>query len=766
MRKIAHIAKRLCFLAVLLWALAGILPSPQLYNRAGFSQAIFDRNRNLLRLTLSNDDKYRLWVSLREIPETLINATLTQEDRYFYYHYGVNPIALTRAAFSTFYGGHTMGASTITMQLARMSFGLNTKTISGKLLQIIRALQIERAYSKGAILEAYLNLAPYGGNIEGVGSASWVYFGKAVSQVSEIEGITLSVLPQSPSLRNPVRPFGIESLGQAQLRLAQRIQGEKLRPAELALGFNSKSALPNRAPHLTNRLVAKYSDLARVYSTLDLRLQSLIEKQSAQFVERNRRLGMENTDVLVVDSRSMEALGYLGSADFGSQEIFGQVDGVRGMRSPGSALKPFIYALALDQGLITPQSMLKDTSLSISSYNPENYDRDFLGPISATDALIRSRNIPAIQLANQLHAPSLYDFLKDSGLTLKSEDFYGLALALGGAELSMEDLVTLYAALANHGLLQPIRYVLDSPQTKAKSILSPESAYLTLQMLKQNPRPHEEVGQTQIIRTATPWKTGTSFGFRDAWAIGIVGPYVVGVWIGNFDGRPNPNFIGRDAAGPLFFSIADALSSEFGARELSPVSNLNIRPVKVCALTGALPGPSCPHLKQTLFIPGKSPIKTCNVHREILVDTRTGLRECERSSPYVRPEVFEFWPSDIEQVLRQAGIHTKLPPQFSAHCLAPSSKGAAPLISSPIRNVTYQSPLESWNKPNIPFSAVTDGDAQKLFWFVDNNFVGESRPGETFFWSGSTGEHLVGVTDDLGRSNHQELKVGVLGGNS
>jgi len=744
------------------WLALGLTPPPKLYNRPGFSQAVFDRDGNLLRLTLSNDDKFRLWSALSEMPQSLIQATLTKEDRYFYYHYGFNPYSILKAFVKTYLLGQKMGGSTLSMQLARLRFGLNTRTIGGKLEQILRAVQLERHYSKSEILEAYLNLAPYGGNIEGAPAASWVYFGKRVSRLSEPEALALAVIPQNPSARSPTTAQKRKNLEGAKQSLIQKASLEGALGSYQNLLFSSKAELPYKAQHLVDRLVKDYPFAPEIHSSIDARAQNLLERIAARFVDKNRRLGINNAEALLVDTRSMQVSGYLGSADFFNASINGQVDGIRAKRSPGSALKPFIYGLAIDQGLITPDSVLKDTSFSISGYNPENFDRDFIGPISATDALIRSRNIPAIQLANSLKNPSLYDFLKQAKVSnLRDEGFYGLALALGGAEVSLEELVRMYAALKNDGVLKPLQFTTETTQTWATSLLSPEASYLVLEMLRQNPAPHEDFDSNIEKIKGIPWKTGTSFGFRDAWAVGLVGPYALGVWIGNFDGTPNPNFVGRDAAGPLFFQIASALRNEMGALETPRLSPLNIKRVKLCALSGELPGAHCQHLKDGWFIPGVSPIKVCSVHREVLIDIQSGLRACEASAS-VTPRVFEFWPSDILKVFKAAGIYTKTAPAFDAKCVRRVARGSAPLIASPQASLTYSitdqlSASASQNK--IPFSAVTDGEAREVYWFVSNDFVGKSSSGETFFWPARPGNFTVIAVDDQGRNNSQKLKV-------
>lgn len=753
--------------AALAWLMPGFAPKPMLVNRGGFSQSVCDRNGRLLRLTLSSDEKYRLWVPRSEIPPAMIEATLLREDRWFRWHRGVNPLALARAFVATYVRrGRRVGESTITMQFARLRFEIDSRTLAGKLRQIARALELERDYSKDEILEAYLNLAPYGGNIEGVGAASLVYFGKEARHLSISEALTLAVIPQSPQARNPLSRSGGPALADARLRLARMwLRTHRVeRPADFISALNvtaaSRRRLPFRAPHLVERILESGASTGRITATIDPGVKDLLERQLRTFVERNCPLGILNGSVILVDYRTMEVAGYVGSANYFAESINGQVNGLRGRRSPGSAVKPFIYALAIDEGLIHPQTMLKDTALRISTYNPENFDRDFLGPIDATSALVRSRNVPAIEVANMLEPPRLYGFLKRAGIqNLRDESSYGLALALGGVEVSMEEMAALYAMLANGGVLKPLRITSDEPAPAAPiRLLSPEASYAVLEMLRTNPRPSNDFGFAEMpAAAAVPWKTGTSYGFRDAWALGIAGRYVLGVWIGNFDGTPNANFVGRETAGPLFFSIVDALRAREPMAEAIVHDPLNLKKVKVCALSGQLPGPYCDHLNDSWFIPGRSPIATCSIHRAVLIDTRTGLRACPGQNESTISRVVEFWPSDLLKLFRSAGLPRRTPPPMDPDCKQVARGGLAPVISSPSRGVTY-SPLGG-GQTEIPFAAVTEADSRTVYWFVDSDLVGTSRSGESFFWKARPGTFLVRAVDEQGRAVAAEITV-------
>jgi penicillin-binding protein 1C len=736
------------------WFVWWFLPKPPLIESISFSQCARDRNGKLLRITLSADQKFRIWTPLEQISPDLVDATLRYEDKYYAHHPGVNPIALARCALDLVRFRHVVaGGSTITMQLARLRFHLHTRTISGKLEQIVHALELERHYSKNQILEAYLNLAPYGRNIEGIGAASQIYFNKPASRLTRPEAIALSVIPQKPNSRALFADRDNHSVNLAQSswynRAGMDTNGEfSIRDFRPRIQAERKFL----APHFVQQMLETAHGRDQSITTLDLEKQQVIERRVADYVAANRNRGIENAAVLLIDTRTMDVLAQVGSADFHNADINGQVDGTRSPRSPGSTLKPFVYALALEQGLIHPLSVLADAPRSFGEYNPENFDREFLGPIRACDALARSRNVPAVELASRLAHPTLYEFLKTAGVPLpKPESFYGLALPLGGAEVSLQDLVRLYAVLANDGELRALRRSTNDPIPKGRRVLSPEAAFLTLEMLGNVPRP--EMNCADGAHSAPVyWKTGTSHGFRDAWSIAVFDHYVLGVWIGNFDGRANPAFIGRTAAGPLLFQIIDTMRATWPERTVQrePSAGANLKRVEFCALSGDLPNAFCTQRVAGWFIPGVSPIKTCDVHREVLVDVASGLRVAMDDGTHpVKREVYEFWPTEFLTIFEQAGIPRRVPPPFLPNNGSElvGRTGQKPLIVSP---GTKQIVLAS--AKTVPLRAKTESDVREIFWFAGKQFVGKARPNEVVEWKAAGGDYEITALDDQGRS--------------
>ncbi len=783
----------LCLITIFLLGLAwwNIPACPHPLEGVPFSQLVFDRHGNLLRLSLADDQIFRVRVALQDIPPHVIEATLRYEDKFYWQHPGVNPFSMLRAAVSMAFGGRRLGGSTITMQVVRLRDRLNTTSFTGKWHQIFRALQLERHYGKDTILEAYFNLAPYGGNIEGLGAATRIYFHKQVQKLTSAESTALAVVPQNPNKRRP-------SITNTTFHTARRL----LAPEAAPLRIFSIRELPFIAPHLTDELLNTQTNIHEIHTSLDTQQQTALSFQLQNFVFRHGAYGINNAAALLVHWPSMEVRALHGSADFHSQTISGQVDGTKALRSPGSTLKPFIYALALEQGLIHPRTLLIDTPQSFSGYDPENFDKTFRGPIHAAEALRTSRNVPAVHLAAQLHAPDLYDFLQQNGLTLpQTREHYGLALVLGGAETTMRQLAQLYAMLANGGVLKPLRPTLNTSSTAPilqthalpkkntdnmpttatsttlqaffRQSLSPEAAFITLAMLTDH-TVDKTVETIQGTRLPVRFKTGTSNGFRDAWTVGIIGPYVLVVWVGHFDNRSNPFFVGSELALPLFMDIIQHIVQQTPTTELlqaetslsTPKDHLNVVNVSTCTATGDIDTRLCKATTEDWFIPGTSPIRSSEVFRTIMVDTQTGLRLCFPKEGRTKQQVAEFWPGELARLFAHAGIPKPLPPSYEPECLdGRALPGKAPSIIQPKAGLTYfipKSNKEHQMTPshiNIPLFAESDADANSLYWFANNRFIGQSMPGKTLLWQAESGKYVLRVVDNLGRTTSRTINV-------
>lgn len=747
----------------LVLALFRTIPEPALSNHYPKSTAIYAKHGELLRLTLASDDQFRLWTPLKQIPTQLRTAALLYEDRCFYRHPGVNPMSLARAAWMNFTHGGRAGGSTITMQLARQLYRIDSRSYFGKLRQIALALWLELRYGKDEILEAYLNSVPYGGNIAGIGAASRIYFHKPSSELNLIESLTLAVIPQNPSRRVPTHNALPDALLTARQRLWQSwIEAfpEDRRYANdlaLPLPVYNRRELMIQAPHLTDLLLQRCAGAETIHSGVDLNVQKSLERSLQHYLAINRGKGIQNATVLLIDADAMQVRAMVGSADYRNARIDGQVNGTLAKRSPGSTLKPFVYALALDQGLVHPRTILADLPTAFGPYSPENFDGRFIGPVTVQDALIRSRNVPAIATAAKLSGPTFYQFLQRAGLArLQSEQHYGLSLALGGGEVTMEELAELYALLANQGMLRRLDYCRERSETRPLPLLSSAAAYITLDMLKHNPRPDSK----RPDQPDTAWKTGTSWGFRDAWSAGVVGHHVLAVWAGNFDGSKNPALIGNKAAAPLFFSIIDSLRSQRLLNGLSdPIPAFkpeSVAQIEVCAASGDLPNAHCPVRAKTWFIPGKSPIKTSTLHRAVYVDPHTGSIVCP-NTPESRREIVEFWDSEMLRLFEQAGMPRRQPPHLPDCYRNPAGQTDAPRIVSPSKAGTYTLRL---GKPSTLALKANTTASNSVYWFANQSFIAKTAASATYSWlPGHPGHYLISAVDADGRSASTEIRV-------
>jgi len=762
---------------IALWALVRFVITPPILNNIDFSRAYYDRNGKLLRITLTNDDKYRIFTPLDKISPWIQQAVVLYEDQHFYHHIGINPVALVRAT-SEYVSGvqRPVGASTITMQVARIKYNINTKHILGKLGQIATAIYIDLFHSKNEIMEAYLNLAPFGGNIEGIGAASTIYFDKPAEKLSKIESITLATIPQNPTKRGLNTERGLKNMSLMRGELAKRWSEKNpndtqiVALAEMPLDARPISQLPFHAPHFIDNLNTKQFNGSQIRTTLDLGLQHTLEKTLQNEISTRRANGVTNAAAILLNYKTMEVLSYIGSADYFDREIFGENDGVRAKRSPGSTLKPLIYANAIDIGLIHPMSLLKDTRTNFGVYAPENSDNEFFGPVLARDALIHSRNIPAINLVRQIGIKNFYKTMTASGISgLKPASHYGVSVALGGAEVSMWELADIYATMANLGQRRAIKTELDAPDKNLNRVLSPEAQFLTLGMLEHA---NTTARKIPFVRNAPKtlrhyWKTGTSSSYRDAWTAGIFGDMVLIVWVGNFDGTPNNSFSGAKVAAPLYFAISDAAERYYRANGKQIKNNdfftpdLNVIKVDMCAVGGDIAGTYCPHKIQSWFIPGKSPLAQNRIHRSIPIDNKTGLRACVANEKTTHNEVFEFWDAEYIDMFRHAGIHRKTPPKYMPECDLTniSTYEAEPIILSPLANTSIIITSTKDNEP-VAFIGLASDNNAKLFWTLDDKILGTTKSGEILKQNIPIGGHTVRATDSTGLAS--EIKFNVM----
>lgn len=518
------------------------------------SATVVDRNGKLLRAYAMADGRWRLPVDARTgVDPSYLKLLLAYEDRRFYSHHGVDPRALGRAALQFVTHGHIVsGGSTITMQLARLMEPRRERSLSAKLRQMVRAVQIERQLTKDQILDLYLALAPFGGNLEGVRAASIAYFGKEPKRLSLAESAVLVALPQSPETRRLDRHPDVARIARDRVldRMVEdgRVSVEDAVQAKAVPVPRLRKPLPILAPHSADQALATARDAPVIRLTLDSNLQKVLEALAR---DRASALGPNiSVAIVAVDNESGDVLAHVGSPDYFDDRRAGQVDMTRAVRSPGSTLKPFIYGLAFEDGFVHPESLIDDRPIRFGSYAPENFDMTFQGTVPVRKALQLSLNVPAIALLDRVGSSRLSSRLKQAGanLVLPKDEAPGLAMGLGGVGVTLQDLVQLYSGLARLGNTRPLREIVkaDDPREPLR-LMDQVAAWQVGNVLIGTPPP-ENAAHNRIA-----FKTGTSYGYRDAWSIGFDGRFTIGVWVGRPDGAPVPGLVGRTAAAPILF---------------------------------------------------------------------------------------------------------------------------------------------------------------------------------------------------------------------
>lgn len=532
-------------------------PLPPMYP-GGPATLITASNNKILRSFGDKQGVHRYHVTPKEVNTFYLQALLHYEDRWFYQHYGVNPFSLLRAAGQWIKHGRVIsGGSTITMQVARL-IDPHSRTVGGKLHQIARAIQLEWYFSKEEILTFYLNLAPFGGNVEGIAAASHRYFAKAPLQLTKNEAALLVVLPQKPSRYRPDR-YPTRAKAMRNKVLSRLYQGALLNSAQYHLLIKERVNLhigkqPLLAPLLARYLKQRYPHRHKLQTTIDYSLQ---KRLSTLLHRTSQRLPHKASAALVIlHNPSAQIRAYQGSVNFRDASRFAHVDMVRATRSPGSTLKPFIYAQALDLGLIHSKSLLSDIPADFDGYKPQNLNGTFSGPVSAQHALQKSLNVPAIQLLNRITPKRFEHTLAQAGIHLTHKQA-NLSVGLGGTGTQLLTLAKLYRSLASDGHVTPLNVLKDTVNSSASvQILSPQSSWITFKMLSAQSAPDRVVPS---VRRQIAWKTGTSYGYRDFWAVGVSRDYTVAAWVGRPDASPMLGYLGATQAAPLMFDAFDLL---------------------------------------------------------------------------------------------------------------------------------------------------------------------------------------------------------------
>ncbi len=708
-------------------------------------------------------DEEGIWrypVTISEVSPRYLAALINYEDRYFWDHPGINPFAILRAAWQDLRSGQVIsGGSTLTMQVARL-LDPHPRTFGGKARQVWRAMQLEWHLSKQQILTLYLNRAPFGGTLQGVGAASWAYLGKSPAQLSYSDAALLAVLPQAPSRLRPDRwPERAQAArNKVLMRMAeqgvwsrQQVNESLEEPVWLA-----PRQMPQLAP-LFSRYAASRTKAYKIATTLDASLQRQLEELAMNW--KSQLPPRSSLALLVVDHTTMEVRGWVGSSDINDDTRFGHVDMVTAIRSPGSVLKPFVYGMALDDGLIHPSSLLQDVPRRFGDYRPGNFDTGFHGPVSMSEALVRSLNLPAVQVLEAYGPKRFAAQLRNVGLDLRfpqgSEP--NLSLILGGGGARLDQLVAAYSAFARHGRAAQLRIRPDQPLVE-RPLLSPGSAWIIRRILAGEALPQPDASLPAVVPLA--WKTGTSYGYRDAWAIGINSRYLIGVWTGRPDSTPVAGQFGLGSAVPLLNQVNNLLQASSRVQQV----RLPTDPRPASVSTGEICWPGGQSLPAgdsncrrrlsgwlldkseppTLQAPGQESIQ--GIQQRLWLD-KQGQRVAADCAGATEQSI-ALWPLPLEPWLPVAERRALRLPPVSVTCPPVQKNDVTPLLLLGVREGAILKRLPG--QPQLLLRLSSQGGQGARWWFLNGDAVGESDAGVALTLD-KPGTYQVLVLDDSGQ---------------
>ena len=754
-------------LAVPVLLFCWLAPFPaQAIKEIGYSQTVLDKDGNILRVFLGSKGRWLLPVELSEINPNLVNATVAIEDKRFWNHHGVDPLAVLRSAWLNIMHQKILtGASTLSMQVIRLLED-RPRTFPNKIVEAVHALWLESIYSKKEILKLYFELAPYGGNTHGVKAAAWRYFKKRPMDLTLDECALLAGIPQSPSRLRPDR-HPERAKKRREMVLKSMLANGYISQLQFSVSNGElveagHYSFPFAAPHFGIWAHQKYPAEPVLKTALDPHLQDMAEKMLKDRLSELSAYGVQNGAVVILENKSGKIRALVGSNDFFDKDHSGQVNGALSKRSPGSCLKPFTYAIGFDLGLYTPRMILADVPVQYQGYAPLDYSKKYKGPVTVREALANSLNVPAVEVLQKAGYQKLYAFLKQAGISTltKQPDQYGLSLTLGTAEVRLLELVNAYAVLARLGTFQPYTGLKNEVPARQESLMSDGAAYLVADILEDSERLASSgfVGNRQSLPRVA-WKTGTSYGNHDAWTVAYNPEYTIGVWLGNFSGKPSKSLVGIEAAAPVALRLFERIYTGKPAPWYEKPASVGSR--KVCLLSGEPVSAICPHSADDLFISGTTLDRQCSIHKKFIIDNETGMSlDAASKDQKVKEEVFEVWPQAIHTWLEQHDPNYISPPVMENGIdMAGNWEGANPKILSPVNQCEYFLDQSRAGDQRLVLKADGSYDARKLFWFINGQYVSEGHAGEGFLWSMHEGRQHITVTDDYGRSSSIQIVV-------
>ena len=745
----------LCILAFLVTGYIFCLPRHLFH--VPYSTVVTDRNEELLGARIASDGQWR-FPPRNTTPEKIKECLITFEDKHFYHHWGVNPFAIGRAFYQNVKNKRIVsGGSTLTMQTIRLARN-ESRTFREKLIEMIWATRLEFRASKEEILSMYISHAPFGGNVVGLDAAAWRYFGHSTDDLSWAESAMLAVLPNAPAMIHLSK--GRKTLLDKRNRLLKQLLEKKTIDSstyELAISEplpDEPHALPQIAPYLVSRF---YQERNGEYSrsTINKGIQTQVEDLAERWSNEFGRSDIRNLAILVIDIPSNQVVAYCGNVHFDRKQGGNQVDVIQAPRSTGSILKPFLYYAMLQEGSLLPDMLLPDVPVNINGFTPQNFSMQFEGAVPASEALARSLNIPAVTMLQRYGVPKFHSFLQQIGLKTinRSSSHYGLSLILGGAEATLWDVTNAYAMMGRSLLQLPQRscslLLPTSRITESTDPFQPGAVWQTFDALKEVNRP-EEIDWKSIPSMQTiAWKTGTSYGFRDAWAVGVTPRYAVGVWVGNATGEGKPGLVGAQTAGPVLFDIFNLL----------PSSSWFTRPAgifveaEVCRKSGHLKGRFCDETDTLLVLPAGLRTEACPYHHLVTLSANESQRiyeNCANTEPTLRKSWFTL-PPVWEWYYKQHHPEYKPLPPFKAGC-GEDTFQPMQFIYPPM-NARIKLPKQlDGSKGFLTVELAHNNPNATVFWHLDETYQAQTQDFHKISLQPAAGKHSLTAVDGEGNT--------------
>lgn len=733
-----------------------------------FTPIIFSSNKTPLHTWITKDEQWRMKCNLNEINPELKKAIIYKEDKRFYFHPGIDILSLSRAAIAnTLKLKRTSGASTITMQVARM-LQHQPRTYWQKLVEMFRALQLEWYYSKDEILQLYFNLVPYGSNIQGVKAASILYFEKSPNQLSLAEITALSIIPNRPN--SLVIGKDNDKIVLERNKWLKRFEKDQLFDKVIindALNEPMtayRHEAPKFAPQLAWRLRKMYPSSNEIIATIDEHIQKKAENLTENYSRILQLQGIYNASVIIINNKSHEVVCYIGSSNFYDLKHQGQVDGVKASRSPGSTLKPILYGLGIAKGYLTPKTIIADVPININGYCPENYDLDFRGNVSIEDALRQSLNIPAVKTLDKIGVSTMINYMQNAGFTTFKKKKYalGLSMILGGCEVRLDELSNYYSSLSNGGVYKDLCWVKDSSSinnqknNKGKRVLDEASAYLISNILSDLARPDlPNMASNAIGVPKIAWKTGTSYARKDAWSIGYDANYTIGVWIGNFNGDGAQGLSGATTATPLLFQLFNSIKKNSSLQYLNKPNTIASR--IVCSESGKIPAPLCTNLTNDDYLPGISNNEICEHLKTFYLSADEQFSYCTSCLPVngFKTKVFENISPELASFYDSKHIKTTRVPEHNPDCTR-MFEGVKPKITSLQNEMSY---IIVDQNQELQLACEANIDVTKLYWYLNDQFYASVKKGEKINFKPRDSRIKISCTDDQGRTSSIHINV-------